>query len=155
MKWFKGRVSVFGGREVDAAIYDEAVKLGMALAEEGYLVYCGGGNGVMEAVAKGVSRGKGVCVGILKGETDTEANEFINIPVATGVGVGRNVMLAYNCDIAVAVSGSFGTLSEISYTLSMDKKVIGLHSWDIPSVLHAGDYRDVMKLLREHFDQQT
>jgi len=150
LKNFKGRISVFGGRDITEDIYQETVALGYALAKYGYLVFCGGGNGVMEAIAKGVAKGDGVCVGILKGENTDEANEYITFPIATGIGVGRNVMLAYNCDIAIAVSGSYGTLSEISYALSMDKTVIGLHTWDIPGVVSASDPDQVLKFVNDH-----
>ncbi|RMF08976.1 MAG: TIGR00730 family Rossman fold protein, partial [Candidatus Neomarinimicrobiota bacterium] len=36
-------------------MFREAERLGAALGREGYLVFCGGGNGVMEAVSKGVA----------------------------------------------------------------------------------------------------
>lgn len=152
MKKFTSRISVFGGREIPVDVYKEAVKLGHLMAEAGYLVYCGGGSGAMEAIAKGVTQNGGTCIGILKEETAEEANPYISIPVSTGIGVGRNVMLAYNCDIAVAVSGSYGTLSEISYALSMDKKVIGLRSWEIPGVINVNSHKEVMKLINEHLN---
>ena len=60
------RIAVFGGRKISANIYQKAYKLGGLFAKEGYLVYCGGGKGVMEAVSKGVSESGGTCVGILK-----------------------------------------------------------------------------------------
>ena len=56
------RISIFGGRDITDGIYNDAYELGKLLAKEGYLVYCGGGNGVMEAVSKGVSEGGGTCV---------------------------------------------------------------------------------------------
>lgn len=153
MKKYNKRISVFGGREITEDIYEEAVKLGRAMARANFLVYCGGGNGVMEAIAKGVSSGEGTCVGILKGKTVEEANPYISIPVSTGFGVGRNVMLAYNCDIAVAVSGSYGTLSEISYALSLEKPVIGLKSWDIPGVIPAANHKEVMEMISEYSEK--
>jgi len=42
--------------------------------------------------------------------------------------------LAYNCDAAIAVSGRYGTLSEIAYALSLDKKVVGYNTWEIENV---------------------
>ena len=54
---FAGRVSVFGGRNINEDTYKDAVDIGERLAAENYLVYCGGGEGVMEAVAKGVKTG--------------------------------------------------------------------------------------------------
>ena len=58
MTFTKTRISVFGGRDISSEIYDKTYILGGLLAKEGYLVYCGGGQGVMEAIAKGVYKNK-------------------------------------------------------------------------------------------------
>ncbi|MBT3217156.1 MAG: TIGR00725 family protein [Candidatus Marinimicrobia bacterium] len=150
MKNFTTRVSVFGGRNITDEVYSQTVELGKSMAEEGYLVFCGGGSGVMEAIAKGVNEGGGTCVGILKDGSLEEANEFISLPITTGLGIYRNLMLAYNCDIAVAISGEYGTLSEIAYALQLEKPVIGFHTWDIPKVNHADSPSDVIKQIKEH-----
>ena len=63
---FKGRIAVFGGRVITDSIYKDTVEIGKRMAEENWLVFCGGGEGVMEAIAKGVSINNGVCIGILK-----------------------------------------------------------------------------------------
>jgi len=34
----------------------------------------------------------------------------------------------------VAISGQYGTLSEIAYALSLDKPVVGYGTWDIKGV---------------------
>ncbi|MBH50246.1 MAG: TIGR00725 family protein [Candidatus Marinimicrobia bacterium] len=142
---FSGRISVFGGREVSDEDYDVTVEIGKKLAEENYLVFCGGGNGVMEAISKGVKRGGGTCIGILKGITDEEANDFVSLAIPTGIGIGRNVILAYNCDAAIAISGKYGTLSEIAYALSLDKKVVGYNTWKIDNVDIAYSPEEVIK----------
>ena len=105
MNFSQTRIAVFGGRQISDNIYQKAYKLGGLFAKEGYLVYCGGGKGVMEAVSKGVSESGGTCVGILKGLMLDEMNDFINVPVATNMGISRNALLAYNCDVAIAISG--------------------------------------------------
>jgi len=130
MNFSQTRIAVLGGRKISDNIYQKAYKLGFLLAKEGYLVYCGGGKGVMEAISKGVSEKGGTCVGILKGSMLDEMNDFIKVPIATNMGISRNALLAYNCDVAVAISGKYGTLSEISYVLQLDKPIIGLHSCD-------------------------
>ncbi|MEA1881564.1 MAG: TIGR00725 family protein [Candidatus Marinimicrobia bacterium] len=131
---YKARISVFGGREIDEQTYSDAVEIGRLLACENYLVYCGGGEGVMEAVAKGVKEGGGTCVAILKGTNTSEANDHIDISITTGMGIGRNVILAYNCDVAVAISGKYGTLSEIAYALQLEKPVVGYGTWDFEAI---------------------
>jgi hypothetical protein len=131
---FAGRVSIFGGRNINEDTYKDAVDIGERLAAENYLVYCGGGEGVMEAVAKGVKTGGGTCVGILKGTDKEEANEYIDISVSTGIGIGRNITIAYNCDVAIAISGKYGTLSEIAFAFQLEKPVVGYDTWEIDGI---------------------
>ncbi|MFQ6678585.1 MAG: TIGR00725 family protein [Fidelibacterota bacterium] len=146
----KTRVSVFGGRDITDEIYNDAYELGKLLAKEGYLVYCGGGNGVMEAVAKGTREAGGTCVGILKGSTLDEMNDYITIPVSTNMGITRNALLAYNCDAAVAISGKYGTLSEIAYAKQLGKPIIGLHSWDIDGLKNVETPYEVIQFIIEN-----
>ena len=146
----KTRISVFGGRDITDSIYNDAYELGKLLAQEGYLVYCGGGNGVMEAISKGVHEEGGTCVGILKGQTLDEMNEYVHIPLATNMGITRNALLAYNCDAAVAISGKYGTLSEIAYAMQLEKPVVGLHSWDIDNLNNVNSPHEVIKFIKEN-----
>ncbi len=146
---YTARISVFGGRDIDEQTYTDAVEIGRLLAVENYLIYCGGGEGVMEAVAKGVKAGRGTIVGILKGTDKAEANGYIDIPVSTGIGIGRNVILAYNCDVAVAISGKYGTLSEIAYAIQLEKPVVGYGTWDIEGVQQATSTEDVIRKVKE------
>ena len=150
MNQFRGKVSVFGGREVLDEDYKDTVTIGKRLAEANYLVFCGGGVGVMEAIAKGVKEGGGTCIGILKGSTRDEANDHLALSIPTGIGIGRNVILAYNCDAAIAIGGRYGTLSEIAYTLSMDKKVVGYRTWDIENVDTANSPDEVLEKINTH-----
>ena len=104
----------------------------------------------MEAVSKGVSESGGTCVGILKGLVLDEMNDFIKVPVATNMGISRNALLAYNCDVAVAISGKYGTLSEISYALQLEKPIIGLHSWKMNEFRNVDDPNEVIKFIKEN-----
>ena len=145
MKSFRGKISVFGGREVSPEVYDDTLIIGKRLAEENYLVFCGGGIGVMEAISRGVKEGGGTCIGILKGINGDEANAHLALAIPTGIGIGRNVILAYNCDAAIAIGGKYGTLSEIAYALSLDKKVEGYKTWNIEGVEDAGSLEEVIE----------
>ena len=145
----KKRVSVFGGRDIPSDIYKDTIEIGERLADQGYVVFCGGGKGVMEAISKGVKNKNGVVVGVLKGQNLNEANPYLTVSVATGIGIARNAILAYNCDVAIAISGQYGTLSEIAYALQLDKTVIGYNTWDIESVVKADSPIDVLNKLEE------
>lgn len=150
MTFSKKRVSIFGGRDISNEIYHKTYILGGLLANEGYLVYCGGGKGVMEAISKGVNKNKGICVGILKGATLSEMNKYITIPVSTNMGISRNALLAYNCDVAVAISGKYGTLSEISYAFQLEKPIIGLNSWNITGLKNVNKPLQVIDFIKEN-----
>ncbi len=146
---FKGRISVFGGRDITPKVYENSVEIGRLLAREGYLVFCGGGQGVMEAISKGVSEAGGTVIGILKGKELEEGNDYLTIPIATGMDIARNAVLAYNCDAAVAISGKYGTMSEIAYAFQLNKPVVGYETWDINHVVHAESPEDVITKLKK------
>lgn len=146
------RISVFGGRDITQEVYDETVQIGEYLAIEGYHVFCGGGKGVMEAIAKGVSEKHGTIIGILKGKDLSEGNEYLSLPIATGIGIARNAILAYNCDVAIAISGKYGTMSEIAYAFQLEKSVIGYKTWDIDNIIHANSPKDVIIKLKKELE---
>ena len=129
---FDGRIAVFGGRFITDEIYNDTVEIGKRMAQKNWLVFCGGGEGVMEANAKGVALGGGTCIGILKDKDFKTGNEYLSIPISTGMDITRNALISYNCDLGVAISGAYGTLSEIAFTLAQEKQLIAYNSWDIP-----------------------
>ena len=129
---FDGRIAVFGGRFISEEIYNDTVEIGKMMAKKNWLVFCGGGEGVMEAIAKGISLEGGTCIGILKDKDFKTGNEYLSIPISTGMDITRNALISYNCDVGVAISGAYGTLSEIAFTLAQEKQLIAYNSWDIP-----------------------
>jgi uncharacterized protein (TIGR00725 family) len=149
---FNGRISVFGGRNITPEVYGNSVEIGRLLAREGFLVFCGGGKGVMEAISKGVSKSGGTVIGILKGKELEEGNDYLTIPIATGMDIARNAVLAYNCDAAIAISGQYGTMSEIAYAFQLDKPVIGYQTWDINNVIQAESPEDVISKLKKELN---
>ena len=146
---FTAKITVFGGRNISKELYVESVKIGQLLARENWLVFCGGGKGVMEAISRGVKLENGTCIGILKGTSDEEGNQYLSVPIKTGIGVARNAILAYNCDAAIAIGGQYGTLSEIAYALQLKKPILGYKSWTIPDLQSFDDISIVMARLKE------
>jgi len=146
------RISVFGGRDITLEVYEDTLEIGRRLAHEGYLVFCGGGPGVMEAIAKGVHNEGGIVVGVLKGDDLDEGNKYITVPIATGIGIARNAILAYNCDAAIAISGQYGTLSEIAYAFQLKKPVIGYKTWAIDPVIQANTPEEVVSKLHKELN---
>jgi len=129
------RVSVIGGSTVDDGTYEAARELGRLLASRGHVVVCGGYFGVMEGVCRGAREEGGTTVGVLSGEDPDDANDYVDVPVATNMGEARNALVVLNGDAVVAVDGSYGTLSEIGHALSLGKVVVGLDTHDIEGVV--------------------
>ena len=148
----KQRISVFGGRDITPDVYQDTLEIGRRLADERYMVFCGGGAGVMEAIAKGVHDEGGIVIGVLKGQDLEEGNKYLTVPIATGIGIARNAILAYNCDAAIAISGQYGTLSEIAYAFQLKKPVIGYKTWDIDPVIQANTPEEVVSKLNKELN---
>ena len=147
---FKVRIAVFGGRNINQEVFDDTVEIGKLLAKENYLVFCGGGEGVMEAICKGVSFEGGTSIGILKGDNIDEGNNYLTIPILTNMGITRNALLPLNADVAVAISGNHGTLSEIAYALQLEVPIIGYKTWDIPGVISVNSVKELILKVKEY-----
>lgn len=147
---FKARIAVLGGRDISKEIYEDTFEIGKLLAEEKYLVFCGGGEGVMEAICKGVNIGNGTSIGILKGDNTSEGNKFLTIPILTNMGITRNALLPLNADVAIAISGNHGTLSEIAYALQLKVPVIGYKTWDIPGVVSVKNIAELVSKVKDN-----
>ncbi|KWT84055.1 TIGR00725 family protein [Candidatus Magnetominusculus xianensis] len=130
-------VGVIGGRDVSPWHLREAEETGRLIAVNGGLLVCGGLSGVMEAACKGAKEAGGLTVGILPQGQKTHANPYVSIPIATGMGMARNAIIAQTADVLIAIGGSYGTLSEIAYGLQFNKPVIGLGTWDVEGVITA------------------
>jgi uncharacterized protein (TIGR00725 family) len=122
-------VAVIGRAECTAAESVLAEEVGELLAERKAVVVCGGMGGVMEAVCRGaVSRG-GFTVGILPGNDRAAANQWVSLPIVTGIGQARNIAVVRSSRAVIAVGGAFGTLSEIAFALDAGIPVVGLNTW--------------------------
>jgi uncharacterized protein (TIGR00725 family) len=102
--------------QLSAAALAAAEKVGRGIAQHGGVLVCGGRGGVMQAACKGAKEEHGVTVGLLP-DTKDEANEFVDIPLPTGLGKRRNFLVVSAADAVIAISGRWGTLSEISYAM--------------------------------------
>jgi uncharacterized protein (TIGR00725 family) len=137
-------IAVIGGRKVTRSLLVQAEEVGRLIALKGAILICGGLSGVMEAASRGAQGAGGVTVGILPQDDRRQANRFISVPVVTGLGMGRNVIIARSADALIAVGGAYGTLSEIAFGLQLGKPVIGLGTWPIEGVIEAEDARDAV-----------
>ncbi len=116
-------VAVVGAGEASPAVEADAEAVGRLLAERGAVVVCGGLGGVMAAACRGAKAAGGVTLGILPGGDRTEANHWVDVAVATGMGEARNAVVVRTADAVVAVAGGYGTLSEIALALRLSREL--------------------------------
>ena len=124
-------IGVIGAGDCSEDVRKLAEEVGERIAKAGAVLVCGGLGGVMEASSKGAKKQGGITIGILPGIDKDQANHFIDFPIVTGLGEGRNLLVIRNSDAVIALPGEFGTLSEIAFSLKLGKPVIGLSTWDV------------------------
>jgi uncharacterized protein (TIGR00725 family) len=127
------QIAVAGAADATEAEYEAAYATGALIAQAGGVLVCGGLGGVMEAACKGAREHGGTTVGIISGMGD--GNPYLDIVIRTGLGHGRNVLVAQSGDAMIAIGGSHGTLSEIAIALKIGCPVFSLGSWDIEGVV--------------------
>lgn len=96
---------------------DDAVnarRIGELLAERGAVVICGGGAGVMAAVAAGVRARDGLVIGVRPGDSRADASPDLSAVIVTNMGEARNAVIVWSADAVIVVGGSWGTLSEVA-----------------------------------------
>jgi uncharacterized protein (TIGR00725 family) len=128
---YKMIISVIGDSSCSLEEAKLAQSVGELLAQRNAIVVCGGMGGVMEAVCRGAKSKDGLTIGILPGQDASMANPWVDIPVVTGLGEARNVVVAKSAQAVIAIGGGYGTLSEISYALKNSIPVIGLNTWSL------------------------
>ena len=122
-------VAVCGESDPQTSLADLAVELGRGIAQRDAVLICGGLTGVMEHAARGARAAGGLTIGLLPGDNPDEANEYIDLAIATGLGHARNAVLARTADGVVALGGGLGTLSEIALALRNRRPTIGIQTW--------------------------
>ena len=143
-------VAVIGASRCPADVAALAEAVGRELAQRGAVLVCGGLGGVMEAACKGAKAAGGLTVGILPGTSRRDANPYVDIPVVTGMGEARNVLVVRSARAVIAVSGEYGTLSEIAHALKLGIPVVGLSTWQL-----AKDGRERQTIVRAETAQEA
>ena len=122
-------IAVCGESDPQTSLANLAFELGRGIAERDAVLICGGLTGVMEHAARGARSAGGLTIGLLPGEDPTEANEYIDVAIASGLGHARNAILARTADGVVALGGGLGTLSEIALALRNGRPTVGIQTW--------------------------
>lgn len=130
MKYIIGVIGTGDAADKDIVIAEQVGKL---VAENNCILLCGGMDGVMEAACRGAKSAGGTTIGIIPGTSGTESNPYVDIPIVTGMGHGRNIIVVRSSQAIIAIGGSYGTLSEIAFALRLKIPVIGIRTWDVSS----------------------
>jgi len=124
-------VAVVGDASLDQS--DPKIELardvGRLLVDTGCRVVTGGLGGVMAAAMEGARTSSkyadGDTIGILPGYDPNEASAAADIVIATGINLGRNLIVA-NSDGVIVIGGGAGTLSEVALAWQMRRPVVAL-----------------------------
>lgn len=138
-------LAVIGPKAASEQQRNLAEALGRRLAELGMTMITGGRGGVMEAASRGHLDVGGLPIGILPDDEWQSANDYVALPLATGVGVARNAIIARAAFALIAIGGEYGTLSEMALGLHFKRLVIGLN--DAPQVQGAVYLEDIDQAL--------
>jgi uncharacterized protein (TIGR00725 family) len=118
---------VIGSKEVTSeTVWNIAWQVGREIARAGAVLVCGGLTGVMEASAEGAKEASGTTVGIIPGNVKSDANPYIDIVIATGIGFPRNSIVATTSDAIIIIAGGPGTMSEAAFALNLGKPVVAM-----------------------------
>ncbi len=122
-------IGVIGSSNCSPQVGKTAEEVGKGIAEAGAILVCGGLGGVMEHACKGAKSAGGITLAILPGMDKTDANKYVDIPIVTGISIARNLIITHTADVLIAISGGYGTLSEIAFALNLQKPVVALQTW--------------------------
>ena len=142
-------IAVIGGSKCSNEDAMLAEEVGVELAKRDVALVCGGLAGVMEAACKGARSENGLTIGILPGDDCQDANEYVQIPIVTGLGYARNSIVVRSAQAVIAIDGEYGTLSEIAYAVQYDIPVIGINSW---SLCKGGEFEETIIVAENAID---
>jgi hypothetical protein len=151
----KIRIGVLGASACGPDIEGLAYRVGREIARLGAVLLCGGLGGVMEAAARGAREAGGLTVGVLPGASAEDANPYIDLEIVTDMGHARNVILVRSSDAVIAVSGGYGTLSEIAIARKIGIPCIGLRTWDLdPGMIRADGPEEAVRCAMERIRER-
>lgn len=143
-------IGVIGGSQCTDEDYQIAYEVGKLLAKANVVLVSGGKGGIMEAACKGASEHGGCTIGILPSDSINEANPYVNFPIASGMGIGRNIIIVRTAQVLIAIDGKYGTLSEIAFARQLNKKVIVVRPWiDLPDISIVNSAKEAVELALE------
>ncbi|NJP30923.1 SLOG cluster 4 domain-containing protein [Micromonospora thermarum] len=153
------QVAVCGPATATDVELAHARRVGELLAERGVTVLCGGGGGVMSAVAAGARSRGGLVIAVRPDDGSAPGPAAdVSATVVTNMGQARNAILVWSADAVIAVGGSWGTLSEVALAMRRGGvPVVALGGWRIvdatgvpvPGVRHVTTPEEAVQAIRD------
>ena len=123
----RDNISICGSDEDDENLSNHALEVaeqvGRLIAQRGGVLICGGQGGVMKAACKGCKEENGITIGIMP-YSKKESNEYVDVAIPTAIGNLRNYFVVKSGDVVIAIGGRWGTLSEVSFAMILNKPLI-------------------------------
>ncbi len=148
------RICVYGAASttIDKEYIIEVEKMGAEMVKRGHsLVFGGGGNGLMGAVARGVKAQGGYILGVIPKFFNNEKIEaicdFCNELIETDTMRDRKQIMEDNADAFIIVPGGIGTFEEFFEILTL--KQLCRHNKPIAIYNVKGYYNEIIKALDE------
>jgi uncharacterized protein (TIGR00725 family) len=119
-----------------------AYAVGAEIAKSDSVLITGGLGGVMHAAAHGAKDAGGLTVGIIPQADASEANEYCDIVIPTGMGLTRDFLNALTADGVIIVGGGSGTLSETCAAYMNKKPMVAIRNLNGPIEQYIDGYID-------------
>jgi uncharacterized protein (TIGR00725 family) len=124
-----------------------AFEVGKEIARSGSILICGGLGGVMEAACRGAKENDGLTIGIIPQEEFSFANKFCDIVICTGIGFGRDIIVATSADGIIAIGGGVGTMIELGVGYIKNKLMVVVAGSGGVSDMYGGKFLDERKIV--------
>ncbi len=105
-----------------------AYDVGAEIAKSGSVLVTGGLGGVMNAASHGAHDANGLTVGIIPQADASEANEYCDVVIPTGMGLTRDYLNALAADGVIVIGGGSGTLSETCASYMYKKPIVAIRN---------------------------
>jgi uncharacterized protein (TIGR00725 family) len=144
----KAIIAVFGGDDSDTIVIAE--KIGGIIAEKKQILLTGGTRAGTDSVKHSAIAGVGssLWVGVDRAETVDASESRGGFIIRTDLDHKRNYVEACLCDAAIGLKGGDGTLSEVTFALSLQRPValLGDH-WKCDWPLDAANRAKTLSLM--------
>lgn len=119
-----------------------AYEVGKLIAKSNAILVSGGLGGVMEYSCKGAKDHGGFTIGIIPHEDSSEANDYCDAVICTGIGLSRDFIVAHSSDGIISVGGGVGTLIELCVGYMTKKPMVAIKNSGGVSDIYGGKFLD-------------